>query len=83
MTAEAAEIRPRTAARLCAVQALYQIEMRGGSAESTIAEFLEHRLGDQDPHLTFARAAPTNDHLSPDMGHNLLTYCFQLPPPDL
>ncbi len=46
MTTESAEIRPRTAARLCAVQALYQIEIRGGAAESTIAEFLEHRLGE-------------------------------------
>ena len=46
MTSEAVEIRPRTAARLCAVQALYQIEMRGSSAESTITEFLEHRLSE-------------------------------------
>ena len=46
MIAEAVEIRPRTAARLCAVQALYQIEIRGSSAESTITEFLEHRLGE-------------------------------------
>ncbi len=46
MTAARLEIRPRTAARLCAVQALYQIEMSGKSAEGTIAEFLEHRLGE-------------------------------------
>ena len=33
----------RGAARLMAVQALYQIDIRGGSADSTIMEFLEHR----------------------------------------
>ena len=46
VSAPRATIRPRTAARLCAVQALYQIEMSGKSAEGTIAEFLEHRLGE-------------------------------------
>lgn len=33
----------RGAARLLAVQALYQIEMRGGGADATIMEFLQHR----------------------------------------
>lgn len=33
----------RGAARLMAVQALYQIEIRGGTAEATVTEFLEHR----------------------------------------
>lgn len=33
----------RGAARLMAVQALYQIDIRGGSADATIMEFLEHR----------------------------------------
>ncbi|MBT5572517.1 MAG: transcription antitermination factor NusB [Alphaproteobacteria bacterium] len=33
----------RGAARLMAVQALYQIEIRGGTAESTVTEFLKHR----------------------------------------
>ena len=40
------EIRPRTAARLCAVQALYQMEVGGGSPEHTITQFLEHRIGE-------------------------------------
>ena len=39
-------IRPRTAARLCAVQALYQMEMSGGSAEHTITQFLDYRIGE-------------------------------------
>lgn len=33
----------RGAARLMAVQALYQIDIRGGTAEATVTEFLEHR----------------------------------------
>lgn len=33
----------RGAARLMAVQALYQIEIRGGTADATVAEFLEYR----------------------------------------
>lgn len=33
----------RGAARLMAVQALYQIEIRGGTADATVTEFLEHR----------------------------------------
>jgi N utilization substance protein B len=37
--------RPRTAARLAAVQALFQAEQAGASAETVIDEFLRHRLG--------------------------------------
>ncbi|MBT4772069.1 MAG: transcription antitermination factor NusB [Rhodospirillaceae bacterium] len=33
----------RGAARLLAVQALYQMDIRGGTAESTVMEFIEHR----------------------------------------
>lgn len=33
----------RGAARLLAVQALYQMDIRGGTAESTIMEFIQHR----------------------------------------
>ncbi|MEM0987793.1 MAG: transcription antitermination factor NusB [Pseudomonadota bacterium] len=35
----------RSAARLAAVQALYQIEMTGGDWRAVVAEFDEHRLG--------------------------------------
>ena len=35
----------RTAARLAAVQALYQMDMGGGSAAKLIKEFTDHRLG--------------------------------------
>jgi N utilization substance protein B len=35
----------RSAARLAAVQALYQIELCGAKPEAVIAEFVKHRLG--------------------------------------
>lgn len=35
----------RSAARLNAVQALYQMELTGGDAETVAQEFVEHRLG--------------------------------------
>ena len=35
----------RSAARLAAVQALYQMESRGQGVEAVIREFIEHRLG--------------------------------------
>ena len=37
--------RKRSAARLAAVQALYQIELTGGSAANVVREFLMHRFG--------------------------------------
>lgn len=37
--------RPRTTARLAAVQALYQVEQTGASPETVLDEFLRHRLG--------------------------------------
>jgi transcription antitermination protein NusB len=42
---------PRAAARIAAVQALYQIEMSGAPADEVIAEFRDHRLsgGEQQP----------------------------------
>ena len=35
----------RSAARLAAVQALYQVEFGGGQATQVIQEFIDHRLG--------------------------------------
>ncbi len=35
----------RSAARVAAVQALYQAEVGGGAIEAVIVEFIEHRLG--------------------------------------
>jgi N utilization substance protein B len=36
----------RHAARIAAVQALYQMELAGGGAEETLEEFTEHRFGE-------------------------------------
>ncbi len=38
--------RPRTAARVAAVQALFQSEQAGEAAESVIDQFVRHRLGE-------------------------------------
>lgn len=38
----------RGAARLLAVQAVYQVELTGGDAEAVAAEFLEHRVAGDD-----------------------------------
>lgn len=47
--------RPRTAARLAAVQALYQAEQAGISAEAALDEFIRHRiLGAEAPPLAAA-----------------------------
>jgi N utilization substance protein B len=45
MTASLAD--PRSAARLAAVQALYQIEQGGGSTTEVIEQFLRHRVRDE------------------------------------
>lgn len=53
--------RPRTLARVAAVQALYQAEQAAQSPETVIDQFVRHRLGDlpgrgglEDGHLTEA-----------------------------
>ena len=38
----------RSASRLCALQALYQLEMTGNAPEDVVEEFIEHRFG-RDP----------------------------------
>lgn len=39
----------RSAARLAAVQALYQVDLTGTSAETVVTEFVQHRIGRDDP----------------------------------
>ena len=48
--------RGRSAARLAAVQAAYQVELAGAAVETVLAEFLKHRLarGKADPELAGA-----------------------------
>jgi transcription antitermination protein NusB len=48
----------RKAARLAAVQALYQIELSGNNAESVLGEFIKHRLGHEVDGDTYVAADP-------------------------
>jgi len=50
--------RRRTAARLAAVQALYQIELAGAPADSVITEFVHHRIGRDHDDMRFGDADP-------------------------
>lgn len=47
---------PRSAARLGAVQALYQIELSGSAAQAIIEEFLIHRLGQEFEGVRYPQA---------------------------
>lgn len=49
----------RTAARLAAVQALYQMEMSGLSAEAVVREFGRHRLGQEIDGASYGEADRT------------------------
>ncbi len=46
----------RSAARLAAIQALYQMETAGVGVESTIQEFIAHRLGNEIDGVNFHEA---------------------------
>lgn len=46
------QLRRRRAARLAAVQALYQAEMAGAGADAVALEFLQHRLAEEIDGLT-------------------------------
>ncbi|QQP88984.1 transcription antitermination factor NusB [Skermanella sp. TT6] len=48
----------RKAARLAAVQALYQIDLTGTNAESVLGEFIKHRLGHEVDGDTYVAADP-------------------------
>jgi N utilization substance protein B len=48
--------KPRSAARLAAVQALYQLEMEGTPMAQLLHEFHEHRFGATIEDVTYARA---------------------------
>ncbi len=52
-------LRRRSAARLAAVQALYQIDMGGAAPDSVIAEFVRHRLGREVDGDQYGDADPT------------------------
>ena len=46
----------RRAARLAAVQALYQMELAGGGAEEVAEEFVAHRFGDTPTDADFFKS---------------------------
>ena len=46
----------RRAARLAAVQALYQMELAGGGAEEVAEEFIAHRLGEMPADIDFFKS---------------------------
>src|SRR5689334_8082580 len=48
----------RKAARLAAVQALYQVDLAGTNAESVLGEFIKHRLGHEVDGDTYVAADP-------------------------
>ena len=50
--------RRRTAARLAAVQALYQIELAGTPVDAVIGEFVHHRIGRDIEDVRFGDADP-------------------------
>jgi N utilization substance protein B len=56
MTAPARDFKPRSKARLAALQALYQLEIAGGTAGEVVDEFVEHRFGNDDHDQGFFRA---------------------------
>lgn len=49
----------RKAARLAAVQALYQIELTGQATESVLGEFVKHRFGQEIDGDRYVAAEPT------------------------
>ncbi len=48
----------RSAARLAAVQALYQIELGHGAPEAVLSEFVKHRLGHEVDGVSYVAADP-------------------------
>jgi N utilization substance protein B len=48
----------RSAARLAAVQVLYQIELLGAEPEAALTEFLQHRLGHEVDGVSYVAADP-------------------------
>ena len=48
----------RSAARLAAVQALYQIDLAGAAPEAVLSEFVKHRLGHEVDGVSYVAADP-------------------------
>lgn len=68
----------RSAARLAAVQALYQMDMTGIDVNVVIAEFAEHRLGRE---IEGAEAAPPDDTFFRDIVGGVVRAQRMIDPP--
>ena len=63
----------RSAARLAALQALYQLEMTGNAPDDVVQEFLEHRFGPESGH-----AAPHDQEFFADIVHGVLRHQMEI-----
>src|SRR4029077_4055317 len=63
----------RSAARLAALQALYQLEMTGNAPDDVVQEFLEHRFGPESGH-----AAPHDQEFFSDIVHGVLRHQMEI-----
>ena len=60
------QARPRTASRVAAVQALFQSEQGGETAETVIDQFVRHRLGEMPGPEHLAEAVALSDRIAPE-----------------
>jgi N utilization substance protein B len=65
----------RSAARLAALQALYQLEMTGGAPDDVIQEFLEHRFERDDEG---AISGPQDEIFFADIVHGVLKHQVEI-----
>ena len=63
----------RSAARLAALQALYQLEMTENAPDEVVQEFLEHRFGPESGH-----AAPQDEKFFADIVHGVLRHQIEI-----
>lgn len=63
----------RSAARLAALQALYQLEMTENAPDEVVQEFLEHRFGPESGH-----AVPQDDVFFSDIVHGVLRHQIEI-----
>ena len=63
----------RSAARLAALQALYQLEMTGNAPDEVVQEFLEHRFGPESGHAT-----AQDEEFFADVVHGVLRHQMEI-----
>ena len=66
----------RSAARLAALQALYQLEITGGAPEDVIAEFIEHRFASVDAEV--GNAGPHDEAFFADVVNGVLQHQMEI-----